>query len=56
MSITRFSDGDIKLWVDPNGVIHLKAADSFGDPVEISAEDARELGQALVELADQLDA
>ena len=38
-----------------NGVIRLKAAASFGDPVELSADAARELGRQLIELADELD-
>ena len=36
-----------------NGVIRLKAAASFGDPVELSADAARELGQSLIRLADE---
>ena len=38
-----------------NGVLRLKAAASFGDPVELSPEAARELGRRLIELADELD-
>ena len=38
-----------------NGVIRLKAAATFGDPVELSADDARELGQSLIRLADELE-
>jgi hypothetical protein len=56
MAITKFSDGDVRLWVDPNGAVHLRAADSFGDAIELSPDEARELAQALQELADQLDA
>ena len=56
MAITKFSDGDVRLWVDPDGVIHLKAADTFGDAIELTADEAREVAQALQELADQLDA
>jgi hypothetical protein len=56
MAITKFSDGAVRLWVDPNGTIHLKAAATFGDSIELSLDEARDLAQALQELADQLDA
>jgi hypothetical protein len=48
--------GDVTLEKDQaSGVIRLKAAASFGDPVELSADAARELGQALIRLADELE-
>ena len=47
---------DVTLEMDrANGVIRLRAAASFDDPVELSADAARELGRRLVELADELD-
>ena len=47
---------DVTLEMDQsNGVIRLKAAASFGDPVELSADAARELGQSLIRLADELE-
>lgn len=47
---------DVTLVPDPaNGVIRLKAAATFGDPVELSADEARALGQSLIRLADELD-
>ena len=38
-----------------NGVIRLKVAATFGDPVELSADAARELGRRLIELADEVE-
>lgn len=38
-----------------NGVIRLKAAATFGEPVELSADAARELAQQLIRLADELE-
>jgi hypothetical protein len=47
---------DMTLEVEPAaGVIRLKAAASFGDPVELSPDAARELAQALIRLADELE-
>jgi hypothetical protein len=37
------------------GAIHLKAADPHGDPTELTAQMAREVAAALLELARQLD-
>ena len=48
--------GDLTLDVDESaGVIRLKAVASFGDPVELSPDSARELAQQLLLLADDLD-
>jgi len=38
-----------------NGVIRLKAAASFGDPLELTANEARELAGQLTLLAEELD-
>ncbi len=38
-----------------NGVLRLKAAATFGEPVELSADAARELAQQLIRLADELE-
>jgi hypothetical protein len=49
-------DGDLTLEMDERaGVIRLKAAASFGDPVELSADSARELARQLIQLADELE-
>jgi hypothetical protein len=44
-------DDDVLLWLDPNGGITLKAATGEGDPVEISAQQARDLAAALIDAA-----
>ncbi len=47
---------DLTLEMDQaNGVIRLKAAATFGEPVELSADAARELAQQLIRLADELE-
>lgn len=48
--------GDLTLDVDESaGVIRLKAAASFGDPVELTPDAARELAQQLIMLAEDLE-
>ena len=51
-----FDAGDIRCSIEPDGMIRLKAASTFGDPVELSADDARALAEILTEFADKLDA
>ena len=43
--------GEITVWVD--GGIHIKTRNPYGDPVEMSEEDARELAALLLRLADE---
>ena len=45
MGLFTISDGEVSAWVD--GGIHLKAVTPSGDPVELSAEEARALLSAL---------
>ena len=49
------ADGEVELSVDEaEGVLRLKAVATFDDPVELTADGARELAQRLLELADQV--
>ena len=46
---------DISLWIEQDSSIHLKAITKFNDPVEMTSEEARELGKTLIAYADILD-
>ncbi len=46
---------EVYLWMEQDTSIHLKAVTKYGDPVELSAEEARELAQVLEGLAKKLD-
>ena len=46
---------EVYLWIEQDTSIHLKAVTKYGDPVELSAEEARELAKVLEELARKLD-
>lgn len=48
------SDGDVRLWIEQGSAIHLKAISPHNDPVELTAEQALELAQALQRLASRL--
>jgi hypothetical protein len=44
---------DVRAWVD--GGVQLKAVTSYGDPVDLSPEEARQIARRLLELADEAD-
>jgi len=48
------SEGDVRLWIEQGSAIHLKAISPHNDPVELTAEQALELAQALQRLASRL--
>ena len=52
--IHRFAGGNVYFWLEQDSSIHLKAL-SETDPVELTAEDAREFAAALISTAQQLD-
>ena len=49
-----FSEGDVRFWIELGASIHLKAADFHGDPVELTAEEAKRIAMKLLEAADRL--
>jgi len=49
-------DRDVRVWLDPGGGITIKAVTPEGDPVELSAAQARRIAAVLIELADADDA
>ncbi|HMA95104.1 MAG TPA: hypothetical protein VKP30_20575 [Polyangiaceae bacterium] len=53
--IVRLSDGEIALWSDQNRAIHIKAVSAFGDPVEMTAEEAKELAAELLRLVTMVE-
>jgi hypothetical protein len=46
---------DVYAWIEQDLSIHLKAATRFGDPVELSADEARAIADALLKLAALLE-
>jgi hypothetical protein len=52
--IVTMGDGDIRAWIEQEA-IHIKAFDNHGDPVELSAEEARILAQELLRLAEGVE-
>jgi hypothetical protein len=49
------AEGDIVLEADEqNGLIRLKAVATFDDPVDLTPDEARDLAQQLLRLADEV--
>jgi hypothetical protein len=46
-------DGDLRAWIEQEA-IHLRAAASHGDPVELSVDEVRVLAKELLRLADRI--
>ena len=54
-TVYKLADGEVYLWVEDGGAIHLKAVSPYGDPTELTAEMARELALLLMTLAEEVD-
>ena len=46
--------GEVRFWIGEESSVMLSAAGSFGDPVELTRDEAVALGRALLEAAEQL--
>ncbi|TAG05358.1 MAG: hypothetical protein EAZ43_02395 [Betaproteobacteria bacterium] len=42
-TVQKFAEGDLYFWVEQDASLMLKSSTSFGDPVELNAEELREL-------------
>ncbi len=49
-----FGGDEVSLWVDPNGVIMLKAVEPSGDPVELNGDQALAFADLLRKLAAEV--
>jgi hypothetical protein len=47
--------GDVVLWVEQQSSVQLKAVTRYGDPVELSPDEARRVAQVLLEYADKAE-
>lgn len=46
---------DVILWLEQESSVHIKAVTPQNDPVELSPDEARRLGELLLRLADEAD-
>ena len=52
-TLQKFSDGEIYFWIEQES-IHIKAVDKFGDPVELTKEQALNMSDSLRQLAERI--
>ncbi len=52
--VFEFEGGEIRVWIEQEA-IHLRACNKHQDPIELSSDTARQLGDKLKELADSID-
>ncbi|MDW3683985.1 hypothetical protein RA280_19990 [Cupriavidus sp. CV2] len=48
------SDGAIRIWIEQDSSIQIKAVAKYDDPVELSAQEAIELAAVLQEFAGRI--
>jgi len=48
-------ENKVYLWIEQDSSIMVKAVSEFGDPVELTSEDARNFAKLLNEAADKLE-
>ena len=46
---------DVYCWLEHESSVMLKAVTKFGDPVELTADEARDIALGLIALAERLD-
>lgn len=49
------SIGDFHAWIEQQTAIHVKAVSPYGDPIELSAKEARAAAELLEQLAEELE-
>lgn len=49
-----FAGGDVYVWIEQDSSVHIKAVTDHGDPVELTEDEAEELGNALISMSQQL--
>ncbi|RQH01654.1 hypothetical protein [Paraburkholderia dinghuensis] len=48
------SDGTLRIWIEQESSIHIKATTKEGDPVELSESEALEIAEVLKDFASRI--
>jgi hypothetical protein len=51
----KFANDNVCFWLEQDSSIHLKAISPHGDPVELTANEARAIASGLISTAKKLD-
>jgi hypothetical protein len=54
--IHSFADGELKFWIEQKASIHIKTSEPYGDPVELTPDEAKSIALALLESVRQIEA
>jgi hypothetical protein len=54
-TVAVLSGGDIVISVDPGASVHIRCVTPFGDPVELNAEEVKELCAILERLVPEVE-
>ena len=55
VKVRVYEVGEVYLWVEQESSIHIKAVTEYGDPVELTEEEARQLAEILRKLAKEIE-
>ncbi len=47
MNAVELANGEVRAWIEQE-VVHIKAVDRYGDPVELSDAEVKQLAEALL--------
>jgi hypothetical protein len=53
IEIHKCAGGEIAVWKEPQGAINLQVLNRFHDPVDMGEDEALELGELLIRLANE---
>lgn len=54
MTKFQISEGEVRVWLEQEAV-HIKAVERHRDPVELTKDEAIELGEALLKIAQEIE-
>ena len=53
--VVSLSNGDIVIWIVEESSLHIKCVTKHGDPVELNAEEVKELCEVLTAMAKRIE-
>ena len=48
-------DGEVRVWIEQGESLCIKAVTEFGDPVELTEDDARKIAKALLDMVADIE-
>ena len=54
-TVFTLSNGEVSVWVEEGSTIHLRCVTSYGDPVELNADEVKDLIGVLERLVHEIE-